>query len=59
MPALNNPSNNRPDNPSGQGDLYATIKVILPTALSREEQELFQRLKDIRNSERENAGSDG
>ncbi len=43
MPALNNSS--------GQGDLYATIKVVLPTALSTEEQELFQKLKDIRQSE--------
>ena len=51
MPALNNPS--------GQGDLYATIKVILPTALSSEEQELFQKLKDIRSPEAGNADSEG
>ncbi len=43
MPALNNPS--------GQGDLYATIKVVLPTGLSSEEQELFQKLEEIRRSE--------
>ena len=55
MPALNIRSNK----PSGQGDLYATIKVVLPTDLSPEEQELFQRLKDIRGSEAGNAGSDG
>ena len=55
MPALNIRSNK----PSGQGDLYATIKVVLPTDLSPEEQELFQRLKDIRGSEAGNACSDG
>jgi len=43
MPVLNDPS--------GKGDLYATIKVVLPTALSAEEQELFQKLKDIRQPE--------
>ncbi len=51
MPALNNPS--------GQGDLYATVKVVLPTALSSEERELFQKLKEIRSSEAGNAGSEG
>lgn len=43
MPVLNNPS--------GKGDLYATIKVVLPTALSAEEQELFQKLRDMRQPE--------
>ena len=38
-------------NPSVTGDHYATIKVVLPTKLSGEEQELFQRLRDIRPSE--------
>ena len=36
-------------NESGvKGDLYATIKVTLPTDLSEEEQELFLRLKELR-----------
>jgi len=40
MPVLNNPE--------VKGDLYATIKVVLPTDLSPEEQELFLRLKELR-----------
>jgi DnaJ-class molecular chaperone len=40
MPALNQPGN--------KGDLYATIKVKLPTGLSAQEKELFQQLKELR-----------
>ena len=40
MPVLNEPG--------VKGDLYATIKVTLPTDLSPEEQELFLRLKGLR-----------
>lgn len=40
MPALNDTGT--------KGDLYATIKVTLPTDLSPEEQELFHRLKELR-----------
>ncbi len=42
MPVLNNPE--------VKGDLYATVKVVLPTNLSPEEQDMFQRLKDLRAS---------
>ena len=41
MPALNNPTT--------RGDLFAAIKVKLPTGLNYEEQGLFQRLRDIRS----------
>ena len=41
MPALNNPTS--------RGDLFATIKVKLPTSLNDEEQGLFRRLRDIRS----------
>ena len=34
--------------PGVKGDLYATIKVTLPTDLSPEEQELFLRFKELR-----------
>ncbi len=40
MPVLNEPD--------VKGDLYATIKVTLPTDLSLEEQELFLRFKELR-----------
>ena len=58
MPAVNNTPNKRSGNRTGQGDLYATIKVILPTDLSSQEQELFQKLKDLRGSESRGAGPD-
>ena len=45
MPALNDPKS--------QGNLYATVKVVLPTGLSAEEQELFKRLKGIRQPDSE------
>ena len=34
--------------PDVKGDLYATIKVTLPTDLTPEEQELFLRFKELR-----------
>ena len=45
MPVLNNPDT--------KGDLYATVKVKLPTGLSEEEQELFRRLKELQASKSE------
>ena len=45
MPALNNPDT--------KGDLYATVKVKLPTGLSEEEQELFRRLRELQASKSE------
>ena len=30
----------------GHGDLRATVKVVLPTALSQEQRELFERLRE-------------
>ena len=44
MPSLNQPGS--------KGDLYATVKVKLPTNLSDEEKELFRQLQEIRNSNR-------
>ena len=44
MPGLNDPNT--------RGDLYATVKVKLPTSLSSEEQELFRRLKELRDEKR-------
>jgi DnaJ-class molecular chaperone len=40
MPVLNTPE--------VKGDLYATVKVVLPTNLSPEEQNIFRHLRDIR-----------
>jgi len=45
MPSLNQTGS--------KGDLYATVKVKLPTNLSDEEKELFRRLQEIRNSNRD------
>jgi curved DNA-binding protein len=34
--------------PEKKGDLYAKVRVVLPTTLSSRERELFQELKQIR-----------
>lgn len=39
-------------NGSGQGSLYATVSVVLPTSLSDEERDLYQRLRRVRRSDR-------
>jgi curved DNA-binding protein len=44
MPTLNQPG--------VKGDLYATIKVKLPTGLSAQEKELFQQLRELRAARR-------
>ncbi|HZA23348.1 MAG TPA: DnaJ C-terminal domain-containing protein, partial [Dehalococcoidia bacterium] len=44
MPGLNQPGS--------RGDLYATVKVKLPTGLTPEEKALFQQLKDLRGARR-------
>ena len=44
MPSLNQSGS--------KGDLYATVKVQLPTNLTEEEKELFRRLKEIRAADR-------
>ncbi|MFC1994451.1 DnaJ C-terminal domain-containing protein [Chloroflexota bacterium] len=36
---------------TAKGDLLAKVKVVLPTSLSKEEMELFQKLRDIRNNQ--------
>ena len=41
MPSLNDPS--------ARGDLFATVRVKLPTGLSAEEKDLFRRLKEMRS----------
>jgi DnaJ-class molecular chaperone len=44
MPSLNQPGS--------KGDLYATVKVKLPTNLTDEEKELFRRLQEMRSANR-------
>jgi DnaJ-class molecular chaperone len=39
-------------NPKERGDLFARLRVKLPTALSPEERELFQRLRDATGAQR-------
>ena len=43
------PRLNRPDS---RGEIYATIKVVLPDRLSDRERQLFQELKEFRSAER-------
>ncbi|MDA0733791.1 MAG: J domain-containing protein [Chloroflexi bacterium] len=38
--------------PASKGDLYATVKVKLPTDLTEDEKELFRRLKEMRAASR-------
>ena len=44
MPSLNQPGS--------KGDLYAVVKVKLPTNLTEEEKDLFRQLKELRSSTR-------
>ncbi len=44
MPSLNSPGS--------WGDLYATVRVKLPTGLTEEEKDLFRRLKELRSGAR-------
>ena len=53
MPALNNSANNPKIDVAPRGDLFATLKVNLPTEFTDEELELFQKLREKR------ADSDG
>lgn len=42
--------------PSQFGDLYATVKVVLPEALSDEERRLFERLRELQQGARARVG---
>ena len=48
MPVLNNSANNVRSDVDHRGDLFATLKVKLPSELTEEEKDLFQRLRDAR-----------
>jgi len=48
MPVLNNSANNVRSDVAHRGDLFATLKVKLPSELTEEEKDLFQRLRDAR-----------
>ena len=48
MPALNNSANNLRSDVDHRGDLFATLKVRLPSEFTDEEIDLFQRLRDKR-----------
>ena len=45
MPALNNSANNPRSDVDHRGDLFATVKVKLPTEFTEEEMDLFQSLR--------------
>ncbi len=46
MPALNNSTNNLRSDVDHRGDLFATLKVKLPSELTEEELDLFRMLRD-------------
>ena len=43
-------------NPTSRGDHYVTIKVEIPKELSREEEELVEKLRDLRESKAKKSG---
>ncbi len=45
MPALNNSANTPRSDVNHRGDLFATVKVKLPSNLTEDELDLFQRLR--------------
>jgi DnaJ-class molecular chaperone len=45
MPALNNSATNPRSDVDNRGDLFATVKVKLPTELTQEELDLFQQIR--------------
>jgi len=61
MPALNNSANNPRSDVDHRGDLFATLKVKLPSELTDEETDLFRMLRDKRMNppELENTGENG
>jgi len=61
MPALNNFANNRRSDVDHRGDLFATLKVQLPSEFTDEEIDLFRMLRDKRmnSPELETAGDNG
>jgi curved DNA-binding protein len=61
MPALNNLANNPRSDVDHRGDLFATLKVQLPSELTDEEIDLFRMLRDKRmnSPELETTGDNG
>ena len=61
MPALSNSANNPTRAVDHRGDLFATVKVKLPSELTDEEMDLFRKLRDKRVGapDPKNAGDDG
>ncbi len=61
MPALNNSANNPRSDVDRRGDLFATLKVKLPSELTDEETDLFRMLRDKRlnSPELETASDNG
>ena len=61
MPALNNLANNPRNDVDHRGDLFATLKVQLPSEFTDEEIDLFRMLRDKRmnSPELETAGDNG
>ena len=48
MPTLNSSANNPKSDVDHRGDLFATLKVKLPTDFTDEELDLFQKMRDKR-----------
>ena len=49
MPTLSLPANQAKSNVNQRGDLFATLKVKLPTEFTEQELNLFKKLRDLRS----------
>ena len=49
MPTLSLPASQAKSNVNQRGDLFATLKVKLPTEFTEQELNLFKKLRDLRS----------
>ena len=59
MPTLSLPANQAKSNVNQRGDLFATLKVKLPTEFTEQELNLFKKLRDLRSKSDRQSGDIG